>query len=287
MKTKLKPGPKKKIYHTPHKSPFKWDDTIYVKAHILAKEGLRGKRLSSALGMSFPTFKKLKKKNSAFADAINSARAGESTVKAETFLDYIYERLPPKVKSYWDKISRWEKEENGILKIEALLAEGGMLVRMHIFMHALVSNHFNVSLACKCANISLNTLDKWVKNYPEFTMLMKHVQTFKKDFFESALVKLVGEGDSPAVIFANKTYNRDRGYNDRQEVKIEQTIEQTHLVDIGVLNLPLEVKKVILDAWRKHKQAIEQERLAQDQTMLEYKRDGDKAIPVEEAEEAA
>lgn len=253
---------------------------MYVRAYVLARQGLRAKYLAEALGTTLKTLKAWKRKYPYFKLAIDEAR-NDIASNTKSFVDYVHENLSPELTAIWDKIIAWEDEKNGILKIEKMLAREGMYVRMHIFLYALVNCNFNVSRACKKANINLKTFDRWCVQNPDFAQLVGEIHIMKKDFFEDKLVELVGEKDTSAVIFANKTFNRDRGYNDRVEIDLKGGITQTHLIDISVLELPPDVKRQILEAWRKHKQGVQQVDDPKTQA-LEYKRVGDKAIPVQD-----
>ena len=270
----------------------KFNNGMYVKAYALASDGLKGMALAKGLGTSLKFLKKWKAKDPYFRDAIEQGRASKKGHNPTgAFIDYVYERLPPKLQRMWERMKAWEDEENGILKIEAMLEKEGIYTRMHLFAHALVTNNFNVSAACRDVNIGLDEFGKWVTLYPDFGRIVDHMKVMKKDFFESALVRLVDSGDSAATIFANKTINRDRGYNEKVEVSIEGNITQTHLIDVGVLNLPIDVKKMILDAYRKYKEGLlNQNQQQTPPNTLEYKRVGNKAIPVDKVvneEEAA
>ncbi len=76
--------------------------------------------------------------------------------------------------------------------------------------------------------------------------VVKQTHEAKKDLFESALVGLVKQGEPSAVVFANKTLNRDRGYNDK--VEVTHVLGEQHSVED--LQLSLEQRKEILAAIR-------------------------------------
>ena len=281
--------PKKSSTKTPSKYAPKFHNGMYVKAYTLASDGLKGTALAKGLGTSLKFLKKWKARDQHFKEAIELGRASKKGVRSTgAFIDYVYERLPPKLQKLWDRMQAWEDEENGVLKIEAMLEKEGIYTRMHLFAHSLVTNNFNVSRACRDVNIGFDEFGKWVTLYPDFGRIIDHMKIMKKDFFESALVKLVDSGDSAATIFANKTMNRDRGYNEKVEVTVQGNITQTHLIDVGVLNLPIDVKKMILEAYRKYKEGLLNQAQTQTQTppnTLEYKRVGNTAVPIDEVDE--
>jgi hypothetical protein len=106
-------------------------------------------------------------------------------------------------------------------------------------------------------NMSRKTFENWVTHEPEFGELMNEIHEHKKNFFEAALVGLVASGDSSATIFVNKTFNKDRGYNDKIELSVEGSVQHEHVhahvhahISVDELDLSLEVKREILQAIR-------------------------------------
>jgi hypothetical protein len=248
---------------------WKFEDTMYVKVYELAKSGLSGNKLSKALGIDLHTLQTWKKNNPAFADAISEGRKNKAGATVSDFVNYVYGNLDTKTKKMWDKIQEWEKVDNGVEMIEAMLEKEGTYVRMSLWVHAFIHNNFNLSAACKTVNISVTCFRNWCDRYPDFAEIVQQMHLHKKNFFESALIKLVGEGDSPAVIFANKTYNRDRGYNEKVELDIKNA-DSTHLVDVSVLNLPPDLKRRILDAYREYKEKLRQDAIGSQPPAIAY-----------------
>ncbi len=263
-----------------------FNEGMYVRAYELAREGLKGTPLARALGTELATLKRWKKKYPYFKEALEKGRSFKTESKTGDFFDFVYGRLSPKQQKLWDTISAWENEPNGASCVEQLLAKNGEHTRMHLFAHALFVNNFSVTNACRTMNMSFDQMNDMVLNNPDFGKILEQMKLCKKDFYESALVKLVSEGDPSAVVFANKTFNRDRGYNEKTELEVTGSITNTHLIDVSVLNLPLDVKKMILEAYRKYKEGPQ---TAQEETpanTLEYKRIGNKAVPINEKEVA-
>lgn len=228
-----------------------WDDRNYVKAYQYASQGMSDKAMASALGVTETTLRKWKEKNEAFREAIEEGRKEVQEESATvTFRDYVYKRLPPDLQDLWDDINACEKRKNGIERIEALLEKRGQKARQHLFLYALTAANFNASLACRKVGISVRTLQLWTRNDPEFARLMDEIHFHKGNFFESALIKKVKQGDTSAVIFANSTFNRDRGYSTKVIHEHKGSVEVTHkhIVDLSKINLPLEVRKQILEA---------------------------------------
>jgi hypothetical protein len=237
----------------------KWDDRFYVKAYLCARQGAADKTIAKTIGVTQPTFDKWKRTKPALADAINSARTeieqGHST---EEFVEYVYNRLPPELQEYFNQIKGWEDEPNSIRRVEKLLRKQGRRARQYLFLHRLVNNGFVVADACRFVNIRRSTFEMWVTTEPEFGELLQEMIEAKKDLCEGALHKLVRKGDTAAVIFANKTLNRDRGYGDKVSVEVSGQINHLHaVVKISELDLDLETRRNLLDALRKKKKVLE------------------------------
>ena len=65
------------------------------------------------------------------------------------------------------------------------------------------------------------TLQRARKKYPGLDKALKEAECEKKDFFEGQLIQNVKKGDVASVIFANKTVNKDRGYEEKSRVGME------------------------------------------------------------------
>ncbi len=222
-----------------------------LKAYLLAKSGLKGKTLARALGIDGDTLRNWKEKHEHFAAAIQQGRDELAENPVQTFREYVYGRLSESAQATWDKINEFEDEENGLTRIEALLRERGKPMRQHLFLYALVASNFNPSEACRKVNIPYMVFRKWCESDPDFADLVEEIHVHKGNFFEAALVGLVGQGDSAATIFANKTFNKDRGYGEKLEVHHTDT---NHVI-IEDLDLPLEDRKRLLEAIRRKKAA--------------------------------
>jgi transcriptional regulator with XRE-family HTH domain len=235
-----------------------WKDENYVTAYELARNGMSEQKMAKAIGVSVSTLRKWKRNKPALSDAIRRG-AGDPNGSSPTqsFHEYIYQKLPPELAELYNQIEACESEPNGIKKIEAILRKHGKRARQHLFLHALVSSNFNVSRACSMIQISRKTFESWVTSEPEFHELMQEMDFHKKNYFESALIGLIARGDSSATIFANKTINRDRGYNEKLDLNVSGTIEHEHLhahIAVDELQLKIETKKEILTALRLRKQ---------------------------------
>lgn len=234
-----------------------WNDSYYVKSFRLAQEGKTDTRISKILGIHVKTFKKYVKTKPALKAALEAARG---TGGVATFHEYVFNRLDPNLQETWNRIKEWETAKDGYQRTIALLDRRGMRVRQDLFLHALVSTNFCVSEACRMVLVSKRTFHDWITTDERFAELIEEMQWHKKNFFEGALMGLVAEGDTHAVIFANKTQNADRGYSEKKEHThtIAGRIEHDHtIVNIDDMKLPLETRKQILSALRdKQKDAL-------------------------------
>ena len=229
-----------------------WKEIMLVTIYRLAKQGLSDSKIAEAIGASRDIFKRLKAKRPAIAEALDMARSASDEEAAEDFKSYVFNHLPPELRSLWEDIERFE-DENSVERVEALMKRQGLRARQHLFIYALTSSHFDMNLACKKLAMNQGTIKLWIKKDPTFGELLDDIHWHKKNFFEHALIKLVRRGDPSAVIFANKTANRDR-YNDKQEVVVSGTIEHKHVVKIRDLKLPLETRRLLLERLRENKQ---------------------------------
>lgn len=240
-----------------------WKNSWYVKSYELAKEGLKNAQIGKALGMDPSTFRLRVMKDKSLRLALKKARE-DSSKNAKTFRDYVYGRLPTKLQALWNEIQKCEETDNPIEQVEALLNGSGKRTKQHLFLYALVHYNFNITKAMACLNLARNTFNSWVTEDPDFGELIQEIHLAKKDFFESALVGLVKNGDTSAIIFANKTVNADRGYNPSKNVNVkhEGKVEHGHTVTtvpIKDLGLTLGERTRLLEAYRKRQAKIRKE----------------------------
>lgn len=233
------------------KSLFK--NQYIITVYELAKTGMSEVAMAKVLGISTPTFYSWEAKKPAFKLAIQEGRKvhkGEGKIGA-SFRDYVFQRLSPELRVLWKKINKLNKSKSGTEKIEALLANRGKSIRQHLFIYAWTASNFSLSQALKKVNISRSTFDLWKNTEPDFLKLVQEIDWHKKNFFEDSLCRLIAGGDTSATIFANRTRNRDRGYNEKIEVdmEVDGSINQ-HIVSMNLLKLPLNTRKEILKSIR-------------------------------------
>lgn len=239
----------------PHKA---WSNANYVRAYQLAREGLSTEQIAQVLGVDKVRLYKWMKDDPDFKGAIDEGRlpfTRRGQTNGHTLTDYVYNRLPPDLQRLWLEISECDNDQvNGIVKIEGLLDQGGKRVRQYLFFHALANCHFNVSEALRRINTPYNTLLSW-KGEPEFLRLYDEFIWHYKEFCRGKLNELVAEKNQAAVIFVNKTINKDMGYTEKIEVEHKHDHQHTHLhAHISADDLPLELRKQVLQVLRDKKQ---------------------------------
>lgn len=233
-----------------------WKDDFFARCYEYARAGLSDTKIAATIGVSIPTLRKWKEERPALRNAINRGRRQHNSGEDSSFREYVYQRLAPDTQALWDEINSVDREENGVLKIQRMMEQTGKLQRQQLYLFALTASNFNKSEALRKTCLPKRTVDFWSETDPTFAELVDEIHWHKKNFFEGALVNLVKEGDRLATIFANKTINRDRGYNDKQEIEVSGTVQHdhNHFISIEDLTLPLEVRQQILAAYREQKQ---------------------------------
>lgn len=76
-----------------------------------------------------------------------------------------------------------------------------------------------VTIACKQVGIHRDTHYTWMKEDEKYKKDVEDVIYSLKDFGENALLKLMKNEHPGAIIFFNKTKNKDRGYFEKQELE--------------------------------------------------------------------
>lgn len=230
----------------------RWDDSFYLRCYLLARQGLTNRDICSLMKISRLTFAGWIKKRPALKEALEKAR--DEKQKDSDFKDYVAGRLPEHLLVLWEEIMEVE-DGNEEAKKYALLGQHGVRTRQYLFLHAYVKTNFNKTKAFQITGISSHELTHWMKD-KDFEEIVQHMVEAKKDFVEGALMDLVEQGEKTAVIFANKSLNSDRGYGQKIQVEHSGKLEHQHqhLIDIDKLQLPLEVRMIILEAAQKLEQ---------------------------------
>lgn len=222
------------------------------QVYDLAKEGYRSERIFKVLGLKGVNKQAIKEQ---IINIIKIANKNKQAVldPKNTLVDHVIGNLSEKQTDLFKELKDNATGANGrigsVEAIEFLLQGQTKVARQKLFLRALIDNCFNIHLAKKMLNLSSSQLAIWKKD-PEFLKMISELDLYKKNFFESKLIRLVEQGDSAATIFANKTYNRDLGYGDRVDVK--HSHEHKH-VTIDNLNISLQTKKELLAAIQEKK----------------------------------
>lgn len=230
-----------------------WKDEFYVEAYRLAKQGLTNPKIASAIGVSTRTFAIWRKAKPALRKALEDARSDDDKKATDTIEQYALANLSPELQELWHEINYWHSEDNGVAAGEALL-KAGKQGRQSLFLHAVLAFNFDITRATQVCQLSHNTIQHWTRTDPQFAELLDELRFHVGNFYESALTRLVAEGNTAATIFANRTFNSGRGYGQKVQVEHSGSVEQNHnhlVIDVDKLDLPLNVRKQILEAHRR------------------------------------
>lgn len=178
------------------------------------------------------------------ATAFHSSRTRE-----KSFGEYVFKNLTPEAKKIWEKLNYWAEHSNRQQYVEQIISGTSKRIRQELFIHALVSTHFDMSKALSLTGLSKNTLMDWMATDLEFRQLVEEIQWHKKNFFESALLDLVRERNPLAVIWVNKTANADRGYSEKR-LGSGESIGNGNIT-IDRLDLDIDTRRKVLMAIRK------------------------------------
>jgi len=204
--------------------------------------------LAIALQIGESRLKEWKNREPAFYRAIVAARAraGDAKAGSAALSNHIANSLSDELKSLWESLQDDNAPDN---PARMALATKGDYDRQRLLVHALASTQFDLSRCMRILNISKATLDRWSRNDTRFVKLWDEVIAAKKNWIESALLDLVGQGNTRAILFANERVNRETYGPPAQ--RIEGEINHNHRVavlDLNKLNLDVETRGKILEA---------------------------------------
>jgi hypothetical protein len=241
-----------------------YNSFIPVLAYKMARSGMRNNDIAEEFGIREKSFHIWLLKHPDLKKAVELGRTDRGDGK--TLTEWIYQRLDPELQQLWDKIEQFDAEPNSVVKIELLLQGHGESVRQQLFLHALVQNNFSPSAAMRKVNMDRRRLERWLNEDPRFAELVREVQWHKGNFFEEALAKLVKQGVTSAVLFANKTFNAKRGYATTSKLQVEHSGSIVHgVLDLAELlpQLSQAAQQEILSALRQREERIALEHKAQ------------------------
>lgn len=225
----------------------KWDDKFYITIYQLASEGLTNKDICKVLKVEPSTFNKWRRGDEVIDYALLQAR-GKKTRGNNTLQDHIFGHLSPRNQKLFKKITRIVKEPNGIRRVNKIFANRGENIRKEMFLYALANTYFDPSRAMRKVGLPKKMLDKWIEEDPQFASMVDEISYHKGNFFESKLVQLVDEGDPNVTMFANRTFNKDRGYADKVQVEHSGKVDHVHHQLVDITQLPLKLQKAVYRA---------------------------------------
>lgn len=239
------------------------DDKSYVSAirlkhpmevYNLSRTGMKITPMAQALKIPKLTLKAWLE-NPDIKAAFDQGRK-ESGKGQKSFHDYVYDNLSDDLKPIWSAMQAASGGDAAAQKgLEMLKVTRRQ--RQYLFLHALIVNNFNVKESCRVCNIPHRMIQEW-REKPEFEDMMRQIMTMRKDFVESQLMGLIAAGDPAAVIFANKTLNRDRGYDTKMVVEHTGTVQHSadNSFETVLAMLPIDLKRKVLECIRKGKPAM-------------------------------
>lgn len=212
-----------------------WDNKFYVRIYKAAVQGMSDAQVARMLGVKPDTFATWRKRDRAVRDALEQGRgkkavgpSGKRTGKS--LAEYVFGRLPPDYRKLWRRLEKAWEVEDGERLVEGLMAGQGKRARQYLFFNALIGSNFNKTEAMRKLGIHVQTYNYWMRTDESFAELFRAFnREFRKDFVEGSLMGLIAQGDQAAIIFANKTLNRDRGYDPKVTVVHEGTVTHAHV----------------------------------------------------------
>ena len=245
-----------------------WDDNYYLQTFLMTKKGITEPKLRELIGASEPTWKGWKRKRPALRAALKQGREARRSVvetnpdheRVETFAEYVYGQLPTPMRRVWTEIEAInDGDDERQRHMKETLNEHGVPFRQALYLHALPTSRFNMTTALKKSMISLRTYEQWHRDYPDFVELVKEIKAHKQSYFENALMDAVQLGDTSAIIFANKTFNRDIGYGDKVTVEHTGNVTNTNItldLTAALHDIPHEYKLLIIERLQRQQKAI-------------------------------
>lgn len=224
----------------------KWDPKNYVRVYELCRDGMKLQQVARAVGVELQTLRDWRMSDETLDYAIERGQEMAKKSSGTTFVEQAFNRLPPDLQDKWGQLCALQEEPNPEKRAEMLLEGEGKRARQTLYVHALIHTGFRNLEACRFVGISPHTVVKWKQHDADFLTLMDQIHEMKKDFCEGALMGLVASGDTSAVLFTNKTLNRDRGYDPKITISHEGSVK--HQVDISQLNLPVKVLEAVMRA---------------------------------------
>lgn len=81
----------------------------------------------------------------------------------------------------------------------------------------------NVSMAAMESGIHRGTHYDWMNDDPIYASAVRELKNVVIDFYEQALHDRINQGSDTAIIFALKTQGKERGWQEKSELKVEHS----------------------------------------------------------------
>lgn len=229
------------------KNHRKWDDHFYVKAYQFAVCGMNDKQIGRALGLMEKTFYKYVKEKPALREALNEARSKGAGTRQ--FMRLVSNRVPDDLRDLWEELS--DDDDAKRQKAYLTIKQGDKRRAQHLFVHAYIAANFNESKAVDMTGLNIHTVVQWKQKDKHFKALLAFIKESRKEFGQNALMEKISEGDTAAIIFFNRTFNKDLGYDTRIQLDVKGEVE--HKNTISVKDLPPEKLRELLEIARQKK----------------------------------
>jgi hypothetical protein len=93
----------------------------------------------------------------------------DARTREATFGAYVFKHLSEEAKKVWEELQFWAEHDDAQLQITRLMTGRGRKVRQELFIHALVSTHYDISRALYLTGLSKMCLEKWIQQDLEFS----------------------------------------------------------------------------------------------------------------------
>lgn len=225
----------------------KWRDEYPALAFRMAKAGESDDAIRQAMGVCPQTFLSWKSKRPEFAKMLEEGRRDAGA----GFASYVYNRLPVELHDFWSTLVKLEEQGSGENYRRACHLDTHRMDRFSVreqqrfYVQSLVHCNFIHSRARAMCGLPLQTVERWIKTDGEFVRILDELDEAKRDFCEWALMDLVERRETAAVIFANRTLNRGRGYSEKVTIDVRNE-EKTALEELA--SLTVEQRRMLYEA---------------------------------------
>lgn len=225
-KVKVKKKKKPKVIRRPLEC--RYNPTKAVQLYAALRDGLSIRKALDLVGASTHTLARWRKKYPEVEYAVTEGLKFGEKNRTENLRDFIIGRLPEDLRAVYEELEQLDDTPNPGRTLDMIMEDRGVRQRQQLFLYALFSCNFNPSAARRMVGVTKLEYEKWRDHDLDFMRLVEEVMVAKKDFVEGKLMELVRLNDAGAVIFANKTLNRDRGYDPRLTVEHKGQVTHVH-----------------------------------------------------------